>query len=134
MMVVDSSAVVAIFRQEPDAGDLARRIAEAARPMMSAASVLETSIFLRGLKQIAADEAERWLDAFLRTAEIDVEPFNAAQADLARAAHIRFGKGTGHAAQLNYGDCFTYALAKAFGAPVLFKGGDFARTDLDAVV
>lgn len=130
MIVIDSSAVVAIFRQEPDAAGHARRIGEDDQPVMSAANVLETSIVLRGLKRIPSDVAELWLDEFLTAAAIQVEPVTAAQTDLARQAHARFGKGGGHAAQLNFGDCFAYALAKALDVPLLFKGADFVHTDV----
>ena len=97
---------------------------------MSAGNVLETSIVLRTSKRIAPEDAEQWLDRFLRSARIRVEPVTRDQSDLARVAHARFGKGTGHAAKLNYGDCFAYALAKHLDAPILFKGNDFTRTDL----
>jgi len=100
---------------------------------MSAASVLETSIVLRALKQFAPETAEAWLDEFLFEAGITVQSVTAAQTALARTAHGRFGKGTGHPAALNYGDCFPYALAKSLGARLLFKGEDFARTDIEAV-
>ncbi len=130
--MVDSSAVVAIFRQEADAASHARRIGEDDQPLMSAANVLETSIVLRGLKRIAASDAEHWLDDFLEAAGIRVEPVTAAQADLARDAHARFGKGGGHGAQLNFGDCFAYALARSMDVPLLFKGDDFTHTDVEA--
>ncbi len=130
MIVVDTSAVVAIFRQEDDAAVHAECIANDPEPLMSAASVVETSLVLRGLKQISPDDADAWLDEFLTTAGVRVEPVSPNQADLARKAHVRFGKGTGHGASLNYGDCFAYALAQAFGAPLLFKGNDFGQTDI----
>ena len=129
MIVVDTSAVVAIFRQEEDASLHAECLASDGEPLMSAANVVETSLVLRGLKKIDPAEAEAWLDEFLAVAGIRIEPVTAEQANLARAAHARFGKGTGHAAGLNYGDCFAYALAQAVKAPLLFKGDDFARTD-----
>ncbi|HSI40236.1 MAG TPA: type II toxin-antitoxin system VapC family toxin [Xanthobacteraceae bacterium] len=131
MIVVDTSAVVAIFRQEPDAALHAGRIGHDDDPVMSAATLVEASLVLRGLKKIAAEHAEQWLNRFLDAAGIRVEPVTAAQADLAREAHRRFGKGTGHAASLNYGDCFAYALARSMRAPLLFKGEDFARTDIE---
>lgn len=130
-MVVDSSALVAIFLQEPEAARFARTIGEEARPIMSAANVLETSIVLRALKRIAPADAESWLDEFLAAAAIDVAPVTRQQLTVARAAHARFGKGSGHAAQLNFGDCFAYALAISLGAPLLFKGDDFSRTDVE---
>jgi ribonuclease VapC len=130
MIVVDSSAVIAIFRQEDDAGDYARRIAADDDPVMSAANLVETSIVLRGLKKIAPERAERWLDDFMKTAGIRIEPVTPDQAQVARAAHLQFGKGTGHGASLNYGDCFAYALAKAMDAPLLCQGSDFPLTDI----
>jgi ribonuclease VapC len=133
LIVVDSSAVVAIFRQEEDAARLAQRIGRDDQPLISAANVLETAIVLRGLKRIA-EEAERWLDDFLKAGGIGVEPVTTAQTDLARLAHARFGKGGGHAAQLNFGDCFAYALAKSLDVRLLFKGADFSHTDLEAAL
>ena len=130
MIVVDSSAVVAIFRQEDDAEDYARRIATDDDPVMSAANLVETSIVLRGLKEIAPGKAERWLDDFIEMAGIRIEPVTPDQANAARSAHLQFGKGTGHTAALNYGDCFAYALAKAIEAPILCKGNDFRLTDI----
>lgn len=130
MIVVDSSAVIAIFRQEDDAADFARHIAADDDPIMSAANIVETSIVLRGLKKIPADKAERWLDDFIETAGIRIEPVTHDQARAARSAHLRFGRGTGHAAALNYGDCFAYGLAKAMDASLLSKGNDFPLTDI----
>lgn len=130
MIVIDSSAVIAIFRQEADAKDYARRIANDDDPIMSAANLVETSIVLRGLKKIAAEKAERWLDDFIKAAAIRIEPVTQDQAHAARAAHLQFGKGTGHRAALNYGDCFAYALTKAMDAPLLCKGNDFRLTDV----
>src|SRR5436305_5097203 len=106
MIVVDSSAIIAIFRQENEAAELARRIVSDEDPLMSAANIVETSIVLRGLKKIPAERAERWLDDFIETAGIRIEPVTREQAQAARSAHLRFGKGTGHRAALNYGDCF----------------------------
>jgi ribonuclease VapC len=131
MIVVDSSAIIAIFRQEHDAEDYARHIATDDDPVMSAANLVETSIVLRGLKEIAPGKAERWLDDFIEMAGIRIEPVTPDQARLARSAHLRFGKGTGHGAALNYGDCFAYGLAKAMAAPLLCKGNDFPLTDIN---
>ena len=130
MIVVDSSAVIAIFRQEDNAETYARRIAADDDPIMSAANLVETSIVLRGLKKIAPQKAERWLDDFMKTAGIRIEPVTLDQADAARSAHLQFGRGTGHSAGLNYGDCFAYALAKAMNASLLCKGNDFPLTDI----
>ena len=131
MIVVDISAIVAIFRQEHDAEDYARRIATDDDPVMSAANLVETSIVLRGLKAVTPERAEQWLDDFIDAAGIRIEPVTPDQANAARAAHIQFGKGTGHRAALNYGDCFAYALAKSMEASLLCKGNDFRLTDID---
>jgi ribonuclease VapC len=130
VIVVDSSAIIAIFRQEDDAAHYAQRIAADADPIMSAASVVEISIVLRGLKKIPADKAERWLDDFIETAGIRIEPVTPEQSRAARLAHLRFGKGTGHRAGLNYGDCFVYGLAKEMNSPLLCKRKDFPLTDI----
>jgi len=130
VIVIDSSAVIAIFRQEADAAGYAQSIASDDDPLMSAANVLEASIVLRGLKKIPTAKAERWLDDFIETAGIRIESVTPEQARTARLAHLRFGKGTGHAAALNYGDCFAYALAKTLDAPLLCKGNDFGETDI----
>jgi ribonuclease VapC len=130
VIVVDSSAIIAIFRQEDDAEDYARSIASDDDPVMSAANLVETSIVLRGLKRIAPKRAERWLDDFIKAAGIRIEPVTRDQAQAARSAHLQFGKGTGHGASLNYGDCFAYALAKVMDTSLLCKGNDFALTDI----
>ncbi len=128
--MVDTSSIVAIFRQEPDAARHAACIGDDDQPMISAASLVETSLVLRGLKRIAPDQAELWLDEFLSAARLTIAPVTAEQTAIARQAHARFGKGGGHPAQLNFGDCFAYALAMSLGAPLLFKGEDFSRTDV----
>jgi ribonuclease VapC len=130
VILVDSSAVIAILRQEDGAEDYARNIAADDDPVMSAANLVETSIVLRGLKKIAPETAERWLDDFMKAAGIRIEPVTPDQAQAARSAHLKFGKGTGHGAPLNYGDCFAYALAKTMDAPLLCKGNDFPLTDV----
>jgi ribonuclease VapC len=130
VIVIDSSAVIAIFRQEADAAHHAGLIANDDDPVISAANMVEASIVLRGLKKISADRVERWLDEFIETAGIRIEPVTPDQARIARSAHLRFGKGTGHGAALNYGDCFAYGLAKAMDAPLLCKGDDFPLTDI----
>jgi len=134
VIVVDTSAVVAIFRQEEDAANHADAIAADSDPVMSAASVVEASLVLRGLKRVAPEIAESWLDTFLAAAGIRIEPVTLEQAALARSAHIRFGKGNGQGANLNYGDCFSYARAQALRAPLLAKGSDFPRTDVRLVL
>lgn len=130
MIVIDRSAIIAIFRQEDDANQYAHSIATDDEPIMSAANVVETSIVLRGLKKITPDKAEHWLDDFLEEAGIRIEPVTSDQARAARSAHMRFGKGTGHAASLNYGDCFSYGLAKEMNVALLCKGNGFRLTDI----
>ena len=134
MIVIDSSAVLAIFRQEDDAENYARSIAADDDPVMSAANLVEISIVLRGLKKIAPEKAERWLDDFMKAAGIRIEPVTPDQASAARSAHLHFGKGTGHGAALNYGDCFAYALATETRTPLLFKGADFSHTGVASVL
>lgn len=130
MIVLDTSAIVAIFRQEPEARRFAERIEADEQPLLSAANLLECSMVVRGAKILPGEEAERWIDSFLEIGRVRVEPVTARHAAVARSAHRLFGKGSGHAAQLNYGDCFAYALAKTLDVPLLFKGNDFSETDL----
>lgn len=130
MIVVDTSAIVAIFKVEANAQQLAQTIERDPTPIMSAASVMECSIVIRAAKLLADTEAEAWLDEMLGKARIDVRPVTAEQLAIARVAHVKYGKGTGHPAQLNFGDCFAYALAKAMDVPLLYKGNDFAQTDI----
>ncbi len=130
-MVIDSSALIAIFRLEPEADAFLEAIVAAERRLMSALSFLETSMVMSG----GAFDATAFepLDEFLAEADVDVVPFDAAQATLARQAFLRFGKGR-HKAGLNLGDCASYALAKAKGTSLLFKGEDFRRTDVMAAL
>jgi ribonuclease VapC len=127
-MVIDSSVVVAIVFRETDALLLANRIAEDDVRLMSAASYLETGIVVDGAPNKAKGDV---LDFVLQRLHIQIEPVTPEQARLAREAYRRYGRGN-HPARLNFGDCFAYALAKATGEPLLFKGDDFARTDIPA--
>jgi ribonuclease VapC len=128
-MVLDTSALLAVLLQEPEAPAFAVIIETAESVRMSTANVLESSIVLRSRKRIEPAESERILDEFLDEAGVQVEAVSADQLAIARAAYAVYGKGS-HAAQLNLGDTFAYALAKAFGEPLLFKGDDFSRTDI----
>ena len=129
-MIVDSSAVLAILFAEPDAPLYAEAIVEADVCRISAANWLETAIRVdSGSTAIGANA----FDDFIRESAIEIEPVTAEQASLARAAYRAYGKGTGHPAQLNFGDCFSYALSKQLGEPLLFKGEDFDKTDLEIV-
>ena len=130
-MIVDSSALLAILFNEPDAQRYAEAIAQAESVQISAANWLETAIRIdHGGSAIASNA----LDDLVREAGIAISPVTAEQVSLARQAYRAYGKGTGHPAQLNFGDCFSYALAKSTGEDLLFKGHDFCHTDLSSVV
>ena len=125
-MIIDTSALVGILDQEPEAERLARAIALASERMLSAANVVETGIVMQVRR---GNEAARDLDLLLAKLGIEIIPVSARQASLARKAFQRFGRGR-HPARLNFGDCFAYALAKDSSRPLLFKGNDFAQTDI----
>ena len=122
-MILDSSAVVAVIRLEPEGGAFELAIERSRSIALSAASMLETALVLGPALDLT-------LDRFLEIAGISVEPVTESQARLARLAYRRYGRGTGHPARLNYGDCFSYALAMERMEPLLFKGDDFGRTDV----
>ena len=126
-MIVDTSAVLAILFREQDAERFARAITSAPTRRMSAATLLETSIVLESRSGPASGYE---LDAFLEQAGIELEPVTPQQAQAARRAWRRFGKGN-HPAWLKLGDCCAYALAEATREPLLFKGGDFELTDIE---
>lgn len=129
MIVIDTSAMIAMLRFESEAEAFLRAVANADVCAISAVSVLESAMVLAGVKGGSAE----WppLDELLAEADMDVVPFDATQATLAREAFLRFGKGR-HPAALNFGDCAAYALAKLRKAPLLFKGNDFSKTDIAA--
>ncbi|MBC8130841.1 MAG: type II toxin-antitoxin system VapC family toxin [Rhizobiaceae bacterium] len=131
MIMVDTSSPMAIFLQETDASTHAERIEHDDQPLMSAASVLEASIVIRNAKTLSIAHAEAWLDEMILVFDIKIEAVTVEQMRIARIAHMTFGKGTGHPAQLTFGDCFAHALAKASSAPLPFKGDDFGRTDIE---
>lgn len=130
-MVIDTSALVAILRAEPDAAAFARAIADADVCRLSAASYVEAGAVIDGSRDPIAS---RRLDELLEAARIRIEHVSPDQAVIARAAYRDFGRGSGHPAGLNYGDCFAYALARVTHEPLLFKGDDFARTDLPSAL
>lgn len=130
MIAVDSSALVAILRREPEADRFLTIIAEADGCVLSSVSLLETSMVLAGRSGDAASWAE--LDALIARAGMQVMAQDAGLAEAARNAFLQFGKSR-HPAALNLGDCASYALAKARGLPLLSKGNDFPRTDLTVV-
>ncbi len=126
-MIIDTSALVAILRAEPEAVVCAKAIELADIRRLSAANYVE----LGAVIDRAGDAiASRRVDELLTTARIKVEAVTDDHARIAREAFRDFGKGSGHPARLNFGDCFSYALAKATGEPLLFKGDDFKHTDV----
>lgn len=129
-MVIDTSAMLAILFDEPERRAFIAAIDRDATRLMSVASFVECSIVLDA--RHGAD-AIRDLDLFVARAAVDLVPVDVDQAYIARQAHRTFGRGR-HVAGLNYGDCFAYSLARMRAEPLLFKGGDFALTDVDQVL
>ena len=125
-MVIDTSAIAAILFNEPDAAALEGKIADDPVRLMSAATLLEATIVTEAR---VGDPGGREFDLWLHRAEIEILPVDVEQADMARRAWRSFGRG-GHPAGLNYGDCFSYALAATHDEPLLFKGDDFTKTDV----
>jgi ribonuclease VapC len=131
-MFVDASAIIAILTQEPD-GDILAEALEAARsPLTSPVAIYEATLGLRRKWQSTVEEAQDDVHEFLRNARIAVVGIAPEDADVALDAFSRYGKGGGHPAQLNMGDCFAYAVAKSRKTSLLFTGGDFAQTDIPA--
>ena len=126
-MIIDTSALVAILRAEEDAREMAHAIERAESRRISAASYLEAAVVIDGSRDPVAS---RRFDELVSAADLIVEPVTHEQARIARDAYRDFGKGSGHKAGLNFGDCFAYALAKATGESLLFKGDDFGHTDI----
>ncbi|HKI11657.1 MAG TPA: type II toxin-antitoxin system VapC family toxin [Candidatus Acidoferrum sp.] len=129
-MIVDTSAVLAVLFGEGEADNFAGLILKSDSCLISAVSFVEASIVA---ETYGGDGGVRQLDAFLRTAGITIEPVSEEHALAARQAFSDYGKGR-HPAGLNFGDCFSYALAKVSGEPLLFKGSDFRKTDVAAVI
>lgn len=125
-MVIDTSAIVAIALNEADAADIERLIADDPIRLISAATVLEATMVI---ETRLGDAGGREFDLWLVKIDAEVVPVDAEQANAARRAWRRYGKRR-HAASLNYGDCFSYALAMTRGETLLFKGEDFAKTDV----
>ena len=126
-MIIDSSAVLAVLSGEPDSERYERAIADATSCRMSAANFLESAMVLEGRGGASAGHQ---LDVFIERGPIEIVPVTPEHAQAARRAWRRFGKGN-HPAGLNFGDCFAYALAEAEREPLLFKGRDFALTDIE---
>ncbi len=129
-MIVDTSAIIAILFHEPDAAVFAAAIAEAKSCRISAVSYVEAAVVVES--QSAPGTGQQF-DTFMRRAGIVIEPVTEEQALLARQAYADFGKGR-HPAGLNFGDCFAYALARATREPLLFKGNDFNKTDVNLAI
>ncbi len=128
-MVIDTSAILAILFGEPEAAMFAELIATDNRRLLSASTALELMIVVEAKK---GEVGGRELDLFLHHSKIDIVPFDFEQAEIARHAWQKYGKGN-HSASLNFGDCFSYALSKQSGEPLLFKGNDFNQTDISTV-
>jgi ribonuclease VapC len=126
-MIVDSSALVAVLRLEPDSRRLVESLFHSSSAVMSAATYLEASIVVDRSRD---PRASRQFDLLLRETEIEIVPVTVEQAHIARDAYRDFGKGSGHPAGLNFGDCFSYALAKDRNETLLYKGDDFSHTDV----
>ncbi len=127
-MIIDSSALVAVVRGEPGADRFFHTLSDRRDPKrMSAANYLEAAIVIDGAR---SPIASRRFDEAVKAAEIIVEPVTLEQAEIARAAYRDFGKGSGHPAALNFGDCFAYALAKATREPLRVQGHVFSHTDV----
>lgn len=129
-MVIDSSAILAILLGEPEAAEFVARLNADPMRLISAVSALEAGMVIHVRKgPLGVAEFEN----FLAQAQIDIVPFDAAQSRLGRDAFCRFGRGN-HPAGLNFGDCASYALALSSGEPLLYKGNDFAQTDVPGVI
>ncbi len=126
-MIVDTSVIVAIIFEEPEAQRFSNAIERAPTCSMSAASYVEAAIVLDGSRNPIVS---RRFDDLIREGGIDIEPVSVVQARIAREAYRDYGKGSRHPAQLNFGDCFAYALSRDRGEPLLFKGNDFSQTDV----
>jgi ribonuclease VapC len=127
MIVADTSALVAVVFGEPERGTFVRRMEQAERVLVSTVSVVETRMVVSGRR---GQRGVVLLDDLFRLPMIEVAPVGVAEMDAAYAAFVLYGRGSGHPAALNFGDVFSYALAKVRGLPLLFKGDDFARTDV----
>jgi len=130
-MVIDSSALVAIILDEPEAARLTSAVADAYAPVVGAPTLVEaTAVLLARL----GSHGEAVLDALLQRLRIEVVPMTAGAAEAARRAYARYGKGVATPGVLNFGDCLSYGVAVDRGVPLLFKGEDFSKTDVEQAV
>jgi ribonuclease VapC len=130
-VIIDTSALIAILRDEPEALSYAQAIESATSRRISAANFVEAAVVIDASRDPIAS---RRFDDLLREARLVIEPVTEAQARIAREAYRDFGKGSGHPAKLNFGDCFAYALAVATGEPLLFKGDDFSHAGIRSAI
>ena len=126
-MIVDTSALIAILYDEPEARACVAAIHAAPQRRISAANFFEAAIIIDGAR---SPVSSRRLDDLVKEARLVIEPVTEQQARIAREAYRDYGRGSGHPARLNFGDCFAYALTRATGEPLLFKGNDFVHTDI----
>ena len=133
-MFVDASAMIAIITGEPEADTLANALEAAQVRMTSPLAIYEAVVGVSRKRHAGIEAAQHYVDEFLRIARVETVPVNATDAAKALSAFARFGKGRGHPAQLNMGDCFAYASAMSHRVPLLFKGDDFSRTDIAVAV
>ena len=126
-MIIDTSAVVAILKHEPGSERIATAIERSAERRISAGTLLELDIVADRNEDL---KLSRQLDQFIDLIQPTVEPVTEIQTKIARQAYREFGRGTGHPARLNFGDCFAYALARERNEPLLFVGDDFIHTDI----
>lgn len=127
MIIVDTSALMAVMLGEPEKGKFIETISGADIIRVGSATLLESRMVLTGRK---GRDAVQDLDDFIQESGMEIMPVTATDVDLAFEAFLRYGKGSGSGAKLNFGDCFSYALAKRMNAPLLFKGNDFSQTDI----
>lgn len=133
-MFVDASAIVAIMTREPEADALADVLQSASSPVTSPIAVFEAVLGICRKRLVSVEQAEEHVREFIELAGIEIVPVTAKDAETALAAFARYGKGRGHPAQLNLGDCFAYAVARNHRKPLLFKGHDFDNTDIRSAV
>jgi ribonuclease VapC len=129
-MILDTSVFIAIIKEELEPASFAQILESTDKLRISAASYLESSIVIDRMKN---PKLSARLSEILERAQVIVEPFTAEQAQIARQAYRDYGRGSGHKANLNFGDCFSYALARVKREPLLYKGDDFVHTDIRSV-
>ncbi len=129
-MFLDASVIVAVLKPEADGENFSDQLERAQFPFTSPIAVVEAIVSLARHKRMQVLDAQKEVLDLLDRARVSVRAVDERTGELAVHAHARFGKGSGHPARLNLGDCFAYAMAKQHGVPLLYKGDDFARTDL----